>query len=68
MHLVDLAGSERVSKMRVLGTILSEAKHINLSLHFLEQVIISLQVGVMIPHLTNLLWLFQGWWQLTDTG
>ena len=44
MHLVDLAGSERVSKTRILGTILSEAKHINLSLHFLEQVIISLQV------------------------
>lgn len=45
MHLVDLAGSERVSKTRVLGTILSEAKHINLSLHFLEQVIICLQVS-----------------------
>lgn len=44
MHLVDLAGSERVSKTRILGTILTEAKHINLSLHFLEQVIISLQV------------------------
>ncbi|CAL5230078.1 g13535 [Coccomyxa viridis] len=43
MHLVDLAGSERVSKTRILGTVLSEAKHINLSLHFLEQVIISLQ-------------------------
>jgi len=41
---VDLAGSERVSKTRILGTILTEAKHINLSLHFLEQVIISLQV------------------------
>ena len=44
VHLVDLAGSERVSKTRVVGTVLSEAKHINLSLHFLEQVIISLQV------------------------
>ena len=47
MHLVDLAGSERVSKTRVLGTILSEAKHINLSLHFLEQVIICLQVSAV---------------------
>lgn len=44
MHLVDLAGSERVSKTQILGTVLSEAKHINLSLHFLEQVIASLQV------------------------
>lgn len=44
MHLVDLAGSERVSKTQILGTILNEAKHINLSLHFLEQVIICLQV------------------------
>ena len=43
---MDLAGSERVSKTRVVGTVLSEAKHINLSLHFLEQVIISLQVTI----------------------
>ena len=42
---MDLAGSERVSKTRVVGTVLSEAKHINLSLHFLEQVIVSLQVS-----------------------
>jgi kinesin family protein 6/9 len=48
MHLVDLAGSERVNKTQVLGTILSEAKHINLSLHFLEQVIISLQVSAAL--------------------
>ncbi|EPZ35674.1 Kinesin, motor region domain-containing protein [Rozella allomycis CSF55] len=42
LHLVDLAGSERVSKTQIDGTLLKEAKHINLSLHFLEQVIVSL--------------------------
>ena len=41
-HLVDLAGSERVSKTGLSGSLLGEAKYINLSLHFLEQVIISL--------------------------
>ncbi|KAF6266655.1 kinesin family member 6 [Scenedesmus sp. NREL 46B-D3] len=43
LHLVDLAGSERVAKSGVDGTTLKEAKHINLSLHYLEQVIIALQ-------------------------
>ena len=38
LHLVDLAGSERVGKTGVGGTLLAEAKYINLSLHFLEQV------------------------------
>lgn len=42
LHLVDLAGSERVSKTGINGKILSEAKYINLSLHYLEQVIIAL--------------------------
>lgn len=42
LNLVDLAGSERVSKTGVSGTILTEAKHINLSLHYLEQVITAL--------------------------
>lgn len=42
IHLVDLAGSERVSKTGVNGVLLTEAKYINLSLHFLEQVIIAL--------------------------
>lgn len=37
LHLVDLAGSERVKKTGIEGTILREAKYINLSLHFLEQ-------------------------------
>lgn len=38
LNLVDLAGSERVSKTGIEGTILKEAKYINLSLHYLEQV------------------------------
>ena len=38
LHLVDLAGSERVKKTGVGGTLLTEAKYINLSLLFLEQV------------------------------
>nr|XP_022332099.1 kinesin-like protein KIF6 [Crassostrea virginica] len=42
LHLVDLAGSERVHKTGVNGILLTEAKYINLSLHFLEQVITSL--------------------------
>nr|CAB3259114.1 kinesin-like protein KIF6 [Phallusia mammillata] len=42
LHLVDLAGSERVSKSQVGGQLLTEAKYINLSLHYLEQVIVAL--------------------------
>jgi len=42
LHMVDLAGSERVSKTAVDGTVLGEACAINLSLHFLERVIIAL--------------------------
>ncbi|XP_056914920.1 kinesin-like protein KIF6 isoform X2 [Takifugu flavidus] len=42
LHLVDLAGSERVSKSGLSGQLLTEAKYINRSLHYLEQVIIAL--------------------------
>ncbi|KAI9206079.1 kinesin family member 6 [Polychytrium aggregatum] len=42
LHLVDLAGSERTSRTGINGTLLKEATYINLSLHFLEQVIIAL--------------------------
>lgn len=42
LHLVDLAGSERVSKTQVEGNQLNEAKYINLSLTYLEQVILAL--------------------------
>lgn len=38
LNLVDLAGSERVYKTQVEGNTLVEAKHINLSLSYLEQV------------------------------
>lgn len=41
-NLVDLAGSERVHKTQAAGQLLQEAKYINLSLHYLEQVIVSL--------------------------
>ncbi|KAK9868874.1 hypothetical protein WJX84_006396 [Apatococcus fuscideae] len=43
LNLVDLAGSERVSRTGIDGGILKEARYINLSLHYLEQVIIALQ-------------------------
>lgn len=42
LHLVDLAGSDRVSKTGLNGQLLTEAKYINLSLHYLEQVTTSL--------------------------
>jgi kinesin family protein 6/9 len=42
LHLVDLAGSERVARTGIGGMLLKEAKYINLSLHYLEQVIIAL--------------------------
>ena len=43
LNLVDLAGSERVAKTKADGKVLQEAKHINLSLHHLEHVIVTLQ-------------------------
>lgn len=43
LHLVDLAGSERISKGHIEGNLITETKHINLSLSYLEQVIISLK-------------------------
>ena len=42
LQLVDLSGSERVSKSGVDGKTLNEAKNINLSLHYLQQVIVNL--------------------------
>eukprot|EP00743_Colponemidia_sp_Colp-15_P003509 GILK01003787.1.p1 GENE.GILK01003787.1~~GILK01003787.1.p1 ORF type:complete len:816 (-),score=173.29 GILK01003787.1:280-2688(-) len=43
LHLVDLAGSERIAKTGISDkTSVREAKNINLSLHFLEQVIVAL--------------------------
>lgn len=43
LHLVDLAGSESVKKTNAQGLLLQEACNINLSLHYLEQVIVALQ-------------------------
>ncbi|CAN0464913.1 unnamed protein product, partial [Ectocarpus sp. 12 AP-2014] len=43
LHLVDLAGSERVHKTQTGGQTLVEAKHINVSLFFLEMVIVALR-------------------------
>lgn len=40
---VDLAGSERVHKTQTGGHTLVEAKHINVSLFFLEMVIVALR-------------------------
>ena len=54
LNLVDLAGSERVSKTNIDGTILREAKFINLSLHYLEQVIIALQVSPLMDYIACL--------------
>ena len=43
INLVDLAGSERMYKMHNTRGLVTEAKSINLSLHFLEQVIVALR-------------------------
>ena len=42
LHLVDLAGSERIEKTGSEGKVAKEATHINKSLSFLEQVVLSL--------------------------
>ncbi|KAJ3105594.1 Kinesin- protein 6 [Phlyctochytrium planicorne] len=42
LHLVDLAGSERTSRTGINGKLFTEASYINLSLHYLEQVILAL--------------------------
>jgi kinesin family protein C1 len=43
LHITDLAGSERLDKSGSYGQLLTEAKHINLSLHALTGVIEKLQ-------------------------
>ena len=42
LHLVDLAGSERTKKTGTVGEQLTEARHINKSLSYLEQVVLAL--------------------------
>lgn len=45
INFVDLAGSERIYKETNSKEIIKEGKSINLSLHYLEQVIISLRAA-----------------------
>lgn len=55
-HLVDLAGSERVHKTGLSETNLREARYINKSLHFLEQVMHALyQKKTHIPYRNSVL-------------
>lgn len=42
LHLVDLAGAERSEKTQSTGQVQKEAKYINKSLSFLEQVVLAL--------------------------
>lgn len=42
IHLVDLSGSERIKNTGIEGKLEKEARGINLSLHFLEHVIVCL--------------------------
>ncbi|XP_028293180.1 kinesin-like protein KIF6 isoform X2 [Gouania willdenowi] len=57
LHLVDLAGSDRASKTGLSGHLLTEAKYINVSLLYLEQVIIALSEmnRTHIPYRNSLL-------------
>lgn len=60
LYLVDLSGSERVGKTEVEGLLLTEAKYINLSLHYLEHVIICLNKrangeNIHIPYRNSLM-------------
>jgi kinesin family member 6/9 len=49
LHLVDLAGSERLEKTGSSGGVAKEATHINKSLSFLEQVVLSLTKKSQAP-------------------
>lgn len=60
LHLVDLAGSERISKSLIAGKTLEEAKYINLSLTYLEQVFIALhdrqrEIRTHIPYRNSIM-------------
>lgn len=50
LNLVDLAGSERVYKTDPDNNIKTEAKYINRSLSYLEQVIVALNSKALNPH------------------
>ena len=60
VHLVDLSGSERIGKTGVEGLLQKEARFINLSLHFLEHVIVCLNKrangeNIHIPYRNSLM-------------
>ena len=60
LHLVDLSGSERVGKTGIEGTLFREATQINLSLHYLEHVIVCLNKraqgeNIHVPYRNSLL-------------
>lgn len=60
VHLVDLSGSERIKQTGVEGLLEREARSINLSLHYLERVIVSLNKSsngenVHIPYRDSLM-------------
>jgi len=60
MHLVDLSGSERIGKTGTDGKLRTEAICINMGLHFLERVIISLNKkakgeNIVIPYRESLM-------------
>ncbi|CDW78814.1 UNKNOWN [Stylonychia lemnae] len=54
LHLVDLSGSERPSQTGIDGKTLEEAKNINLSLHYLAQVIECLNEKARGNHVTHI--------------
>ena len=60
LHLVDLSGSERIGKTQVEGLLQKEARYINLSLHYLEHVIVCLNKrmtgeNVHVPYRNSLM-------------
>ncbi len=60
IHLVDLSGSERIGKTGVEGKLAQEARGINLSLHYLEHVIVCLNKhangeNIHIPYRNSLM-------------
>lgn len=60
IHLVDLSGSERIGKTGVEGKLADEARGINLSLHYLEHVIVCLNKrangeNIHIPYRNSLM-------------
>ncbi|KAK4887109.1 hypothetical protein RN001_003380 [Aquatica leii] len=56
LSLIDLAGSERICKSNISGLTLKEAKSINLSLHYLQDVVrVLCQKNAYVPFRNSLL-------------